>query len=209
MNFLFDDIHLDSATLSITYRLPFKSNRILLLPLVEDVLRKICVKELPHIKKVHLIAQTDRSKTGAKRFVLQTEGLNFDLAFKLQKLFDVSRLGSNDVQEMARVYGIEAGRQALMKEINNVFSHYGISVDRRHLSLVADHMSFPGQLNPLSRTGIQFSQSPFLKMSFETSMKFLIDACTQGASDTMTTASGNIVVGEKMKNGTGAFQIMC
>ena len=36
--------------------------------------------------------------------------------------------------------GVEAGRAAISTEVNNVFSMYGISVDKRHLGLIADYM---------------------------------------------------------------------
>jgi len=39
--------------------------------------------------------------------------------------------------------GIEAGRATIINEIKSVFGVYGISVDRRHLSLIADYMARP------------------------------------------------------------------
>jgi DNA-directed RNA polymerase I subunit RPA1 len=38
------------------------------------------------------------------------------------------------------IIGVEAARNAIIKEIANVFSVYGIGVDFRHLSLIADYM---------------------------------------------------------------------
>lgn len=37
-------------------------------------------------------------------------------------------------------YGVEAGRAAIIKEIEAVFAVYNIEVDYRHLSVVADYM---------------------------------------------------------------------
>jgi DNA-directed RNA polymerase I subunit RPA1 len=37
-------------------------------------------------------------------------------------------------------YGVEAARAAIIKEISVVFAVYGIDVNPRHLTLVADYM---------------------------------------------------------------------
>jgi DNA-directed RNA polymerase I subunit RPA1 len=192
------------SKLDLVFHLPFNMKRTLFIPIVEQLLEKVSIREIQGIKRLHLINLNSKDSQP----MLQTEGLNFGFAWSLPDIFDVSKIESNDVQEVSRVYGIEAGRNCLAKEVLNVFSHYGITVDFRHMSLVADHMSFSGELRPLSRTGMQYAQSPILKMSFETSMNFLIKACENKDYDNLNTASGNIVVGELMKNGTGAFDII-
>ena len=45
-----------------------------------------------------------------------------------------------------RQYGVEAARTAITKEIQSVFAPYGISVDYRHLSLIADYMTVQWRL---------------------------------------------------------------
>lgn len=42
--------------------------------------------------------------------------------------------------QMFRHYGVEAGRDTIIKEVKTVFGVYGIDVNFRHLSLVADYM---------------------------------------------------------------------
>lgn len=42
---------------------------------------------------------------------------------------------------MSEVYGIEAGRRTIINELNSVFDVYGIKIDPRHLSLIADFMT--------------------------------------------------------------------
>ena len=51
---------------------------------------------------------------------------------------------------------------------------YAIEVNYRHLSLIADFMTFNGSYRPFNRNGMEESSSPFMKMSFETTMKYLI-----------------------------------
>lgn len=106
-----------------------------------------------------------------------------------------------------RVYGVEAARSALLDEISGVFSAYGIGVDRRHLSLICDAMTAGGEYRPLSRIGINNSASPLLKMSFETTCKFLTDATLTGDTDMMTSPSARLILGRPINTGTGAFDL--
>jgi hypothetical protein len=82
-----------------------------------------------------------------------------------------------------------------VKEVSTVFKHYGITVDLRHLFLIADYITMQGVINPISRGGMQYNTSPTLKMSFETTMKFLTDACLNNNFDNLNTPSGKMVLG--------------
>lgn len=103
---------------------------------------------------------------------------------------------------------MEAARNTIMNQIREVFKPYGISVDYRHLSLIADFMTFQGQYRPFNRIGMEESSSPFLKMSFETTMQYLTSSCMQNLFDDNSTPSANIILGQVPKIGTGAFDLM-
>jgi DNA-directed RNA polymerase I subunit RPA1 len=60
--------------------------------------------------------------------------------------------------------------------MNNVFGVYGIEVNPRHLTLVADHMTNTGSIQPFSRGAMAFNASPLQKMTYETTLKFMRDA---------------------------------
>ena len=64
--------------------------------------------------------------------------------------------------------------------MRNVFAVYGIDVDYRHLSLVADYMTFEGKYKPFNRISMQSNVSPLQQMTFETTMSFLKTATVQG-----------------------------
>ena len=80
--------------------------------------------------------------------------------------------------------------------------------DPRHLSLIADYMTFGGDYTPMSRTGMLEMSSPFLQMSFETTAQFLTQATLRGTSDQLKSPSSNIVVGRPIRHGTGAFTLL-
>lgn len=85
---------------------------------------------------------------------------------------------------------------------------YGIAVDPRHLSLIADFMTFEGSYKPFNRIGIEGNSSPFQKMSFETTVHFLKGATISGDSDELKSPSACLVTGRVVLGGTGAFELL-
>ena len=55
---------------------------------------------------------------------------------------------------MAEVLGIEAGRASIADEISNVMECHGITVDKRHILLLADTMTFTGKILGNTRHGL-------------------------------------------------------
>ncbi|XP_019113909.2 DNA-directed RNA polymerase I subunit RPA1 [Larimichthys crocea] len=153
-----------------------------------------------------LLSETTK-KTGDKETVLNTEGINMHEMFKHSDILDINRLYSNEVHAMANTYGIEVALKVIEKEIKDVFAVYGIEVDPRHLSLVADYMCFEGVYKPLNRLAIQSNSSPLQQMTFETSYKFLKQATMLGSHDQLVSPSACLVVGKVVKGGTGLFEL--
>ncbi|XP_028815371.1 DNA-directed RNA polymerase I subunit RPA1 isoform X2 [Denticeps clupeoides] len=146
-------------------------------------------------------------KDGTKELVLNTEGINLPEMFKHGDILNLNRLYSNQIHAMAATYGIEVALRVIEKEIKDVFAVYGIEVDPRHLSLVADYMCFEGTYKPLNRYGIQSNSSPLQQMTFETSFKFLKEATMLGSHDKLNSPSACLVVGKVVKGGTGLFDL--
>jgi len=97
---------------------------------------------------------------------------------------------------------------SLFQEVQDVFKVYGIQIDPRHLSLIADYMTFEGVYKPFNRIGIESNPFPFQKMSFETSAKFLKDATAFGQVDELGSPSSRIVVGRVINQGTGMMDLL-
>ncbi|GLH02960.1 DNA-directed RNA polymerase I subunit RPA1, partial [Gryllus bimaculatus] len=87
-------------------------------------------------------------------------------------------------------------------DIRDVFKAYGITVDPRHLLLVADYMTFLGTYEPLSKRGIESASSPLQQMSFESSLSFLQTATLRGRRDTLQSPSSRIMLGRPCGAGT-------
>jgi DNA-directed RNA polymerase III subunit RPC1 len=62
---------------------------------------------------------------------------------------------SNDIIEVERVLGIEAARASIINEISSTMKSHGIAVDTRHVMLLADIMTFRGQVLGIQRHGMQ------------------------------------------------------
>jgi DNA-directed RNA polymerase beta' subunit len=105
-------------------------------------------------------------------------------------------------------YGVEAARGSIARELQGVFGGHGISVDPRHLSLIADYMTRDGAYQAFNRMGYRGNTSPFMKMSFETTLAFLRDAVQEGDVDDLTNPSARIVAGRVGKMGTGGFDVL-
>ena len=134
--------------------------------------------------------------------------MNIPGLWEYSDVIDVTKIGSNNVRTILDVYGVEAARSTIVSEIAKVFGVYGISVDMRHLFLIADYMTFEGGYKAFNRMGMESSPSPLQKMSFETTMAFLKNACLTGDVDLLKSPSSRLVVGKPVMGGTGCFELL-
>ncbi|GFY98258.1 nuclear RNA polymerase A1 [Actinidia rufa] len=158
-------------------------------------------------------AKDDKAKTTEKddpgRWALKTAGVDFYAFWKMQDDLDISRIYTNNIHAVLSMYGVEAARETIIREVKHVFGSYGVEIDYRHLSLIADFMTHAGGYQPMSRHGsIAGSISPFLKMSFETASKFIVEAASHEMTDNLESPSARICLGLPVKMGTGCFDLM-
>ena len=187
-------------------RIPAASRRLLMVQLAEQAAKKATVRETKDITNAYSL-QCDIS--GESRWGVQTEGVNFEAIWDLNNpLIEYNELKSNHIWEVLNVYGIEAGRYCIVSEIQAVFAVYGIDVNPRHLTLIADFMTRCGTFVAMNRIGMKECSSPFLQMSFETTCTFLTKAAQEGAVDNMESPSSRIVLGSVPRIGTGCFELM-
>lgn len=135
--------------------------------------------------------------------VLVTSGSNLKEVFKLE-FVDKYKTTTNDVFEIESFLGIEAARQAVIDEIMKVFEGQGISIDIRHLLLVADTMSMSGHVLGINRYGIvKEKPSVLARASFETPIKHLIGAAITGERDYLNSVIENVMLNQPVPTGTG------
>ncbi|XP_062517493.1 DNA-directed RNA polymerase I subunit RPA1-like isoform X2 [Corticium candelabrum] len=180
---------------------PVQDSKLIMTSLIENIAERAVIHETPGIKRCFIQQEEGRTK-------LVTEGVNIQELWQYPFILNLSKFYTNSVHSMASNYGIEAARSILIKEIQSVFKVYGIEVDPRHLSLIADYMCFSGVYRPLNRLGIESNTSPFQKMSYETTIQFLKNATLNGEMDRMESPSSCLVCGRIVPVGTGSCELL-
>jgi len=114
---------------------------------------------------------------------------------------------SNSVMECRDVLGIEAARTTIAKEIGSVMGDMGI--DPRHMDLLADVMTYKGEVLGITRFGLAKMRDSVLQLaSFEKTPDHLFDAAAGMKTDRIEGVSECIIMGQSMSIGTGAFQVV-
>lgn len=103
---------------------------------------------------------------------------------------------------MSKVLGIEAARQQIITEMRETMEGHGISVDMRHLMLLADLMTRTGEVVGITRHGLaKMKESALMLASFEKTAYHLFYAAYYGQHDDVTGVSECIILGKPMKQG--------
>lgn len=141
-------------------------------------------------------------------WVLDTEGVNLMGVLPVPGV-DPTRTMSNDLIEIIQNLGVEACRQALLRELRNVIEFDGSYVNYRHLAILCDVMTCRGHLMAITRHGInRTDSSPLAQCSFEETVDILLRAAMYAEKDRMTGVSENIMLGQLCPLGTGAFDLL-
>jgi DNA-directed RNA polymerase I subunit RPA1 len=206
--FRFDDI--SGGTCDIQLEYSAATPKILMLPLIEQALHDSIIQSIDGLTTCSLAMDKYRPSPATKEEEVPavfTTGVNLKAMHAYQDLLNPHRIFTNDIAAMLDVYGVEACRSTIIREINSVFESHGISVDNRHLNLIADFMTKGGGFSPFSRAGIQSSTSPLQKMSYETTVGFMSDAVLERARDDLTGPSARLVIGKMGTVGTGGCDV--
>ena len=170
------------------------------LRLLADKIRTLQISGTKGIGKV--VIRKDETE-----WVIHTEGSNLKDILKEDGV-DKIRTTTNDIHEIELVLGIEAARNAIIQELNNTLSEQGLSVDIRHIMLVADMMTAEGEVKSIGRHGISGEKSSVLaRAAFEETGKHLLHASIRGESDDLTGIIENIIIGQPIPLGTGSVSV--
>ena len=194
-----------------TLEYPASLAKFLMLPHVESALRISKIQHIPGLSTCTASTENvENNETGKifTRSAVVTKGVNLLAMRRYQHIIDPHLLRTNDVHAMLELYGVEACRALIVREVEAVFAGHGISVDIRHIGLVADMMTRKGGFSAFSRNGLSSSVSPFMKMSFETTVRFLNDAVLESDWDDLSNPSARIVTGNLSHVGTGSFDLL-
>ena len=140
-------------------------------------------------------------------WLIRTDGSNLEGVLRIEGI-DPSRTSTNNIHEIAEIFGIEAARNALIKEAHAVLTEQGLDVDIRHVMLVSDIMTKTGEVQQIGRHGISGEKSSVLaRAAFELTIQHLVDAAIKGETDPLKGVIENIIVGQSMPLGTGSVEL--
>jgi DNA-directed RNA polymerase II subunit RPB1 len=140
-------------------------------------------------------------------FVIDTIGSNMTDILSMDYV-DPTRTFTNDIHEMNEIYGIEVARRTISYETMEVLNA-SATVDVRHVDLLADTMTCYGLLQKIDRSGAKTTESgPLHLASFEETTTNICNAAAFSQVDNMKGVSANIMHGQNIKVGTGAFELL-
>ena len=155
-----------------------------------------------HIKGIKGISQVLPVKRGDE-YIIITAGSNMRDILELKDV-DQARTTTNNIFEIEQVLGIEAARDDIISEVYKVIESQGLSVDIRHIMLVADTMCATGTIKGITRYGVVSEKSSVLaRASFETPVKHIINAALIGEKDDLNSVVENVMLNQPVPVGTG------
>ncbi|KND04665.1 DNA-directed RNA polymerase II subunit RPB1 [Spizellomyces punctatus DAOM BR117] len=182
----------------------------------ENMLTQITLAGVPGIQRA-FISEFNRptydhdgrlNANGEKEWFLETDGTAL-AAVLAHDGVDAQRTYSNFTVEINDVFGIEATRAAVLKEVRKVIEFDGSYVNYRHLALLCDIMTQRGHLMAITRHGINRTEAGALaRSSFEETVELLIEAAGMGEVDDCKGVSENIILGQLAPMGTGYVDVI-
>ena len=205
------DVHIDGDFITISSNKPNSDFVIRELRLLADKFRDLQISGIKNIGRV-IIRRDDipfdlAEFEGQKEWIMHTEGSNLKEVLNMEGI-DQERTTTNNIHEIGQVLGIEAARQSIIDEAQKTLSEQGLSVDVRHIMLVADIMTSEGVVKSIGRHGISGEKSSVLaRAAFEETGKHLLHASIRGEVDDLTGIIENIIIGQPIPLGTGSVGI--
>jgi len=172
---------------------------------LKEKLPDINIKGLPSVSRA--VMHLDEGKDGSKKYKMFVEGDNLREVLATQGV-QWQKTTSNNTLEVAATLGIEAARSTIMGEIKYTMESHGMSIDARHIMLLADLMTCRGEVLGITRHGLaKMKESVLMLASFEKTSDHLFDAAYYGQKDAISGVSECIIMGIPMTVGTGLMQL--
>ena len=177
-----------------------------IIQLLKEAIPKVVVQGLHDVSRA--VIHVDESGGAQEKYKLLVEGN--DLRGVMATIGIVGeKTTSNNTIEVERCLGIEAARVTIINEVEYTMINHGMSIDRRHLMLLADLMTYKGEVLGITRFGLaRMKESVLMLASFEKTADHLFDAAYYGQSDVITGVSECIIMGIPMNIGTGIFKLL-
>jgi DNA-directed RNA polymerase III subunit RPC1 len=215
-------------TISLEHKIPKEH-----IVVVDDNLLQIYVKEakkarggrgepenvyylLKNLKRVVRNTVISGIKTVSRAILNNYEDNKYNILIEGVGLGDILCMGeieycrttSNNIMEIQDVLGIEAARSSIISEVKYTMGKHGMTIDPRHVMLLADTMSYRGEILGITRFGIsKMKCSTLMLASFEQTSDHLFNAALFSRKDSVKGVSEAIIMGTPISIGTGSFDL--
>ncbi|RCN27659.1 hypothetical protein ANCCAN_26606, partial [Ancylostoma caninum] len=180
-----------------------KFSKCITVQIMKQALQKIVVKGLPNVKRCVIHAD---EKHGDEYSII-VEGSDFRGVLS-EPGIDGRFTNFNNALIVSEVLGIEAARSCIINEIIGTMEAHGIGLDRRHVMLLADVMTYRGEVLGITRNGlVKMKESVLLLASFEKTMDHRFEAAFYSQRDPIHGVSECIILGIPISIGTGMFKL--
>ena len=180
----------------------------------DNILNNIVLRGVNGITNVNprqlknMVVKEDSKYVSKDTWILDTTGSNLIDLFALD-FIDYTRTYSNDIREMYDCLGIEAARQNILNEFNEVMEASDAYVNYHHLSILCDRMTVKAELVPMFRSGIMNDDiGTISKGTYEMHTEVFLDASRHGDFDQMRGVSANVMCGQPGYYGTNSFSLL-
>ncbi|KAM9611213.1 DNA-directed RNA polymerase III subunit RPC1 isoform X5 [Buteo buteo] len=193
------------AVVCVTPRENSKSSMYYVLQSLKEELPKVVVQGIPEVSRavIHIDEQS-----GKEKYKLLVEGDNLRAVMATHGVKG-TKTSSNNTYEVEKTLGIEAARTTIINEIQYTMVNHGMSIDRRHVMLLSDLMTYKGEVLGITRFGLaKMKESVLMLASFEKTADHLFDAAYFGQKDSVCGVSECIIMGIPMNIGTGLFKLL-
>ncbi|KAG2670257.1 hypothetical protein I3760_14G077300 [Carya illinoinensis] len=173
---------------------------------LKNLLPMVIVKGIKTVERA-IIKKEQNKKTKTIKYSLLVEGAGLQEVMGTEGV-DGCKTTSNHVIEVQQTLGIEAARKCIIEEIKYTMESHGMNIDIRHMMLLADLMTFRGEVLGITRFGIQkMDKSILMLASFEKTADHLFNASINGRDDRIEGVSESIIMGIPMQIGTGMLKV--
>jgi DNA-directed RNA polymerase beta' subunit/intein/homing endonuclease len=122
---------------------------------------------------------------------------------------DIMDTYGDNLWHALELFGIEAARTLLLKELQGAYAQDNTYTDFRHIELLVDFITRRGVLTAITRHGVGATDAgPLSKCSFEQTVQKIVQAGMFGETDRMTGVSANVMMGQTTPCGTGNSRIL-
>lgn len=174
---------------------------------LKEKIKEISIKGLKNVNRVLISKVASSDGKGKNEYKIISDGSNFMQLLRVPGI-DPKLSSTTHIHEIQYSFGIEAARNAILDEAIKVMSGQGLDLDKRHVMLVADLMTWDGSIRQIGRHGISGESSSILvRAAFEVTVKHLLEASISGEADELEGIIENVMVGQEIALGTGIIDL--